>query len=218
VPDKAVAAAEASLAARPGTRWAYSDTNYVLLSRVLRDAAGGTAQDLRQFAYTQLFGPLGMRHVTIDFDTTGTPIGASHMLASARDWARFGQLYLDDGVAGGQRILPVGWVANSVTPTLATGYGAGWWTNRVEGLVPGWTVPWGLSRAPKDAFFARGYMGQFIVVIPSERMVIVRLSISHVRGDDIEETNRLVGDILAASHPTRVGDALQVAASSTVAW
>lgn len=89
-------------------------------------------------AYTHLFGPLGMRHVMLDFDTTGTPIGASHMLASARDWARLGQLYLDDGVAGGHRILPVGWVANAVTPTLATGYGAGWWTNRVEGLLPGW--------------------------------------------------------------------------------
>lgn len=198
VPDKAAAAAGAALASNPGTRWTYSDTNYILLSRVLRDAAGGTAQDLQLFAYSQLFGPLGMRHVMLDFDTTGTPIGASHMLASARDWARFGQLYLDDGVVAGQRILPVGWVANSVTPTLATGYGAGWWTNRVEGLVPGWGVPWGLSRAPKDAFFARGYMGQFTVVIPSERMVVVRLSISHVRGDDIEETDRLVGDILAA--------------------
>jgi CubicO group peptidase (beta-lactamase class C family) len=59
-------------------------------------------------------------------------------------------------------------------------------------------VPWGLSTAPRDAFFARGFMGNFIVVIPSQRLVIVRLSVSHERGDDIEETNRLVGEILAA--------------------
>jgi CubicO group peptidase (beta-lactamase class C family) len=137
-----------------------------------------------------------MRHASIDFDLTGTPLGSAFMLASARDWARFGQLYLDDGVApGGRRLLPEGWVAASARPTLATGYGAGWWTNRVPGDVPGWHVPWGLRHAPADAFFARGFMGQYVVVIPSERLVIVRLSVSHARGDDIEETDRIVADV-----------------------
>ena len=196
--DKAGASAEAPLAVAPGTRWAYTDTNYMLLSRIVRDAVGGSAADVHAFAQAELFGPLGMRHVVIDFDATGTPIGSSHVLASARDWARFGQLYLDDGVVGGRRILPAGWVQFSATPTLATGYGAGWWTNRAEGKVPGWGAPWGLANAPKDAFFARGFMGQFTVVIPSRQLVIVRLSVSHVRGDDIEETDRIVGEALAA--------------------
>jgi CubicO group peptidase (beta-lactamase class C family) len=196
--DKAGTSAAAPLAVPPGTRWNYSDTNYMLLSRIVRDAVGGTANDVLQFANAELFAPLQMHHVTLDFDATGTPIGSSHMLASARDWARFGQLYLDDGVIDGRRLLPEGWVQTSVTPTLATGYGAGFWTNRVPGLVAGWGVPWGLSTAPRDAFFARGFMGNFIVVIPSQRLVIVRLSVSHERGDDIEETNRLVGEILAA--------------------
>lgn len=198
VRDKAAAAAAAPLAVPPGTRWSYTDTNYILLSRIVRDAVGGTANDVLRFAHSELFGPLGMQQVTLDFDATGTPVGSSHMLATPRDWARFGQLYLDDGVVAGRRILPAGWVAQSTTPTLATGYGAGFWTNRVPGKVPGWGVPWGLAAAPPDTFFARGFMGQFVVVIPSQRLVIVRMSVSHVRGDDIEETNRIVGEVLAA--------------------
>jgi CubicO group peptidase (beta-lactamase class C family) len=201
VHDKAAAAAAAPLAATPGTRWAYTDANYLLLSRIVRDSVGGHADDVRAFAQHELVGPLGMRRVAIDFDATGTPIGAAHVLATPRDWARFGQLFLDDGVVGGQRLLPTGWVQMSTTPTLDTGYGAGFWTNRVAGKVPGWGVPWGLPQAPADAFFARGFMGQFIVVVPSERLVVVRLSVSHVRGDDIEETDRMVADIRAALRP-----------------
>jgi CubicO group peptidase (beta-lactamase class C family) len=198
VRDKAAASAAAPLAHPPGTYWSYSDTNYMLLSRIVRDAAGGKAPDVLRFAHEELFDPLGMHHVTLDFDATETPVGSSHMLASARDWARFGQLYLDDGVANGRRILPEGWVAQTTTPTLSTGYGAGFWTNRLSGAVPAWGAPWGLPSAPRDAFFARGYMGNFTVVIPSQRLVIVRLSVSSVRGDDIEETDRLVGAILEA--------------------
>lgn len=196
--DKAGAAAAAPLAAPPGTRWAYTDTNDMLLSRIVRDAVGGSAADVLRFMQTELFDPLGMRRVTLDVDATGTAIGSSHLSASARDWARLGQLQLDDGVHAGRRILPAGWVSMATTPTLDTGYGAGWWTNRKPGPVLNWGVPWGLSRAPADAFFARGFMGNFVVVVPSRRLVLVRLSVSTQRGDDIEETDRLVGDVLDA--------------------
>lgn len=198
VRDKAAVSAAAPLAVPPGTRWAYTDTNYMLLSRLIRDAVGGSAADVARFARAELFGPLGLRHVTLDFDATGTGIGSSHLSASARDWARFGQLALDDGLHQGQRILPAGWMAMSTTPTLDTGYGAGWWTNRKPGNVLNWGVPWGLSRAPADAFFARGFMGNFVVVVPSKRLVLVRLSVSTHRGDDIEETDRIVGEVLDA--------------------
>lgn len=198
VRDKAAAAAAAPLAVPPGTRWDYTDSNYMLLSRLVRDAVGGSAADVRRFAQAELFGPLGLRHVTLDFDASGTGIGSSHLSASARDWARFGQLALDDGVHDGRRILPTGWMAMSTTPTLDTGYGASWWTNRKPGQVLDWGVPWGLSQAPADAFFARGFMGNFVVVVPSRRLVLVRLSVSTHRGDDIEETDRIVGDVLAA--------------------
>ena len=201
VRDKAATASAAGRATAPGTRWAYSDTHYLLLSRVLRDTLGGSATDLQRFMQAELLAPLGLRHLRLDFDSTGTGIGASHVTASARDWARFGQLYLDDGLAAGRRILPPGWVAWSSTPTLDTGYGAGFWTKRVGGLVPAWGAPWGLPSAPADAFFARGYMGQFVVVVPSRRVDIVRLASAPELGDDIVETDRLVGDILAALAP-----------------
>lgn len=201
--DKAAAAAAAPLAAAPGQRWAYADTNYLLLSRVLRNAVGGDAQQVQVFMQQALFKPLGMRQARLDMDATGTPVGAAHATATARDWARLGQLFLDDGVVAGRRLLPPGWVAWSTrpthTPTQATGYGAGWWTNRQPGLVPGWGVPWGLPSAPGDTFFARGHMGQFVVVVPSRALVVVRLASSHVRGDDIGETDRIVAEVLAAT-------------------
>ena len=203
VRDKAAAAAAAPLAAAPGSRWAYADTNYLLVSRVLRDAVGADAHSLRRFMQTEFFAPLGMLRARMDLDATGTGMGAAQVTATARDWARLGQLFLDDGVVGGRRILPPGWVAWSTTPTTtptqATGYGAGWWTNRQSGLVPGWGVPWGLPSAPADAFFARGFMGQFVVVVPSRQLVVVRLSASHQRGDDIAETDRIVAGMLAAT-------------------
>jgi CubicO group peptidase (beta-lactamase class C family) len=98
----------------------------MLLARMIRDEAGGDAASALRFAHRELFDKLGMEHVTPEFDGAGTPIGSSHMWASARDWAQFGQLYLDDGVVGGERILPQGWVDYSarLTPGSQTyGYG-----------------------------------------------------------------------------------------------
>ena len=77
-----------------------------------------------------------MRSVTLEFDGAGTLQGSTYMLASARDWARFGLLYLNDGVIGGQRILQDDWVDFSASATLDTDYGAGFWTNRSEHRTP----------------------------------------------------------------------------------
>lgn len=198
VHDKGAAIAAAGLSAVPGRRWAYADTNYLLLSRLIRDAAGGTLQDVLDLARDELFAPLGMSTVMLSPDATGTPGGASFFHASARDWARLGQLYLDKGRAGDQQILPAGWTAHAASRTLDTGYGAGFWTNLADGNVPGWGVHWGLPSAPKDTYFARGFQGQFVVIVPSERLVMVRLSASGVKGDDIDETDRVLAGILKA--------------------
>lgn len=182
-----------------GAAWAYTDGHFVLAGRLLRDAAGGTAQALQALAQRELFAPLGIRDMTLTVDATDTPVGASLFVAPARDWARFGLLYLHDGMAGPRRLLPEGWVRDAATPTLATAYGAGWWTNARGGeTLPQWGVPWGFASAPRDAFFARGFMGQYVLVVPSRDVVIVRMGISHQRGDAISAVDRLVGEVLAA--------------------
>jgi len=196
--DMAGYAARMPLAHAPGTVWGYSNLGYVLLSRVIRDAAGGSAVDAECFARQQLFAPLGMRSAVIETDATGTPLGASNVYASARDFARFGQLYLDDGVVGGRRILPAGWVAYSHSQTLKTGYGAGFWTNLVStGSVPVWNAPWGMPQLPKDMYYGRGALGQYLVIIPSEHLVVVRMGISIDYGTG---TETLIAAIIAALH------------------
>jgi CubicO group peptidase (beta-lactamase class C family) len=63
-------------------------------------------------------------------------------------------------------------VRYSATQTLDTGYGAGFWTNVIDGNIREWGVPWGMPHAPRDTFFARGAMGQFVIVVPSRRLII----------------------------------------------
>jgi CubicO group peptidase (beta-lactamase class C family) len=151
-----------------------------------------------RFARAELFDPLGMRHVTLEFDQAGTPEGSSQMLASARDWARFGMLYLNDGVAGGKRILPEGWVSYSAqpTPNAWVGYGAGFWTNLGESFGAKYRIEHGW---PRDAFFAKGTIGQYVIVIPSERLVIVRLGRSPNWPPDGDGVFDLVRDVVAAT-------------------
>jgi CubicO group peptidase (beta-lactamase class C family) len=197
-PDMAGYAAKMPLAHPPGTVWGYSNLSYLLLGRMIRDAAGGDAVDTERFVRRELFGPLGMRSAVIETDATGTPVGASNVYASARDFARFGQLYLDGGVIDGKRILPEGWVAYSHSQTLQTGYGAGFWTNLVsKGNVPVWDAPWGMPQLPKDMYYARGAFGQYVVIVPSEDLVVVRMGISLNYGTDTED---MIAVIIAALH------------------
>jgi CubicO group peptidase (beta-lactamase class C family) len=114
--------------------------------------------------------------------------------ATARDWARFGQLYLDDGVVGDHRLLPIGWAEQAATPTpLASGgYGSLFWTN--GGDSPGTRARRERGMTP-DRYEARGYLGQWVVVVPSARLVIARFGNS--RGGD-QGVPRLVADVIAA--------------------
>ncbi len=192
--DTAAFAVKAAMIAPPGTRWAYSSPTTQLLARIVRDAVGGPEQTLA-FAWRELFNPLGMRHVTLEFDAAGTILGSTYMLASARDWARFGLLYLDDGVIGGRRILQDEWVDFSATATLDTDYGAGFWTNRSEHQHAKGRVRLGI---PRDAFFASGDLGQRIVILPTQHLVIVRLGDSVDPTGDIRGLGRLVKEVIAA--------------------
>ncbi len=194
-PDMAGFAQSAALAAPPGTRYHYSSPSTLILSRVIRDAVGGRAEDVRRFAERELFAPLGMRGVTLEFDATGTQVGSTYMYATARDLARFGLLYANDGVANGRRILPEGWVAYSASPTPGSrdGYAAGFFTNRGESEFGRLRVRGGM---PADSFFASGTQGQRIVVAPVRRLVVVRLGRSQDwETFDIRGLIRLVADV-----------------------
>jgi CubicO group peptidase (beta-lactamase class C family) len=192
--DMAGFAVKAALMASPGKRWAYSSATTELLARIIRDAVGGPEKTLA-FAWRELFNPLGMRDVTLEFDGMGTLQGSSYMLASARDWARFGLLYLNDGEVGGRRILQEDWVGFSASATLDTDYGAGFWTNRSEHENAKGRVRLGI---PRDAFFASGDLGQRILIIPSQHLVIVRLGDSVDPTGDMRGLGRLVKEVIEA--------------------
>jgi CubicO group peptidase (beta-lactamase class C family) len=195
--DMAGFAAKAPMIAPLGTRWAYSSPTTQLLARIVRDLTGGPEQSLA-FAWRELFNPLGMRNVTLQFDATGTIEGSTSMLASARDWARFGLLYLNDGIIGGRRVLHEDWVDFSVAATLDTDYAAGFWTNRSEHERAKARVRLGI---PRDAYFASGDLGQRVVILPSQRLVIVRLGDSVDPTGDIRGLARLVKEVIEATQP-----------------
>lgn len=194
-PDMAGFAARTRLKAAPGTQWEYTSGNTLILSRIIRDAVGGRAEDVREFAGKELFEPLDITTATIEFDSAGTPVGSIYVFASARDWARFGELYLNDGVVDGRRILPEGWVNYSAAPTLNQDYGAGFWTNRGAHGNAADRIE---AAMPEDAFYGSGNLGQRVVIIPSQGLVIVRLGLTHSHGFDMRGLLRLISDTSAA--------------------
>jgi CubicO group peptidase (beta-lactamase class C family) len=111
-----------------------------------------------------------------EFDAKGTFIGSALVYATARDWARFGLLYMRDGVWNGRRILPPGWVDFARTRNPAANsdiYGAGFWVTPATG--PGKPYPAFSQKGPRDLFMAHGHEGQVIAIVPSKDLIVVRL-------------------------------------------
>ena len=165
--DHAAYAINQQLSSTPGSEWYYSSGTTNIISRLLGDALGdknGSHDKTHSFMQTRLFDAIGMVSATAQFDAVGTFVGSSYVYATARDFAKFGELYLRDGMCDGKRILPVGWVDHARAQTViddetGQGYGAHWWTQPGE---PGSLV-------------ASGYEGQQILVLPERDLVIVRL-------------------------------------------
>jgi hypothetical protein len=176
-PDTAGYAAARPLAHPPGTAWSYSSGTSNILSGVLRAMVGEEAQ--LAFPRRALFDRLGMGSAVLETDPSGTFVGSSFMLASARDWARFGELLRLEGVWRGERVLPEGWVGFMRSPAPAAaaqgrGYGGHLWLEipaEFRGPDPG-------PELPGDAFHLIGHQGQFVSVIPSRGLVVVRLGLS----------------------------------------
>lgn len=161
--DVAAFAARFPLIHVPGVVMAYSSGTTNIIARALARALDARGPDFEAFMRRRLFEPLGMTSPIPKFDDAGTFIGSSFCFCTARDFARFGLLYLRDGVWEDQRLLPEGWVDHARTRTPAAHddaepYGAQWW----------------LGLGGPGSFSANGYDGQYTVVVPDLDLVLVR--------------------------------------------
>jgi CubicO group peptidase (beta-lactamase class C family) len=183
--DVAGFAAALPLIHPPGTHWNYNSAGINLvadaLGRVFAPGITAPAERRSKMKATmdrELFGPLGMTSAEPEFDSTGTFVGSALLYATARDYARFGLLYLRDGTWEGRRLLPEGWVdfARTRNPSdNADIYGAGWWITPATGS--GKPLPGFVPVGKRDFFCANGHEGQIIGVVPSRDLVVVRLGL-----------------------------------------
>jgi len=187
--DKARYAASRKLRHEPGTFFEYSSGTTNILSGIIRETVG--EDNYHRFPYDALFSEIGMYHAIIEPDASGTFVASSYGFASARDWARLGLLFLNDGVWDGKRILPDGWVKYSVTPVPASvrrEYGAHVWLNLGEEGNPENVKHPGL---PAEAVLFEGFEENFVVIIPSKELVVVRLGVTH--NDNFNLANLVAG-------------------------
>ena len=159
-------ASKQPLIGRMGRDWSYSSGTTNILSRRLRLALNND-HDYWGYPYEALFTPIGMSSALLEPDASGNFVASSLGWASARDWARFGLLYLNEGVWDGRQVLPKGWSQHARTPSQGSkkGYGAHWWLSSKSRRPD----------LPRDSYSAEGYEGQLILVVPSSKTVIVRL-------------------------------------------
>ena len=162
----------------PGAHWSYSSGTTNMIQKIIRNTFKGNDQTYWAFPHRELFNRIGMYSAIIETDASGTFIGSSYMYATARDWARFGLFLLQNGVWDGKRILPEDWVNYSTTPaeTAPDGkYGAQFWLN--PATLPNYNKE--LSKnLPQDLYFMWGHESQFVTVIPSKKLVVVRLGLT----------------------------------------
>ncbi|MHB8476388.1 MAG: serine hydrolase domain-containing protein [Steroidobacteraceae bacterium] len=195
-PDMAAFASAQPLAHPAGEFWSYSSGTANILSRILQDAAGRLGAE---YPAEKLFRPLGMTSATMETDEYGTLVGSSYMYATARDWARYGQFLLQDGVWRGQELLPRGYVGMMAAPVAASGgqYGHGLvWLWGSDAVTPGENpdLRFGI---PADTFWMEGHDGQSTAIIPSRDLVIVRLGLTPSRARYTPQ--RLVSAVLQAA-------------------
>lgn len=177
----------------PNTKWYYSSGTTNIISRMARKAIGN--EDYYQFAYREIFDQIGAYSMVIEPDASGTYVGSSFSYATARDWARFGLLYLNDGVWNNKRIFAEGWVKYSTSPADAAPqgeYGAQIWLNAGNKNNP---ADKRFPDVPNDMYLMDGFEGQSVIMIPSRQVVIVRLGLSQKREFDV---NAFVSDVLKA--------------------
>lgn len=176
--DMAAFAAKLPLKYEPGTVFNYSGGNTNILSRIIRHTVG--EEGYASFPYHSLFHKINMYSTLLEPDASGTYIGSSYSYATARDFARFGLLYYNNGRWNGEQVLPADWVKESILPSPADKrrhYGYQFWLN---GLSENDSTKKWYPDVPADMFFADGYGGQNIYIIPSKKLLVVRLGLHNI--------------------------------------
>ena len=167
--------------------WNYSSGTSNLLSYILRNQFK-THQEYLDFWYTELIDKIGMKSMIVETDMSGNYVGSSYAWATARDWSKFGLLYLHKGNWNGTQIFDENWVKYIATPTENSNgiYGGHFWLN-AGGRY---------KDAPRDLFSCDGYQGQKVFIIPSKNMVIVRMGLKEEK--DGFDFNGLLKGIIGA--------------------
>ncbi len=194
--DMGAIAADCALDSQSRDSWHYSSGTTNIIARMVRGMLTPSTRYYYSFFYKQLFDRIGMYSAIFEPDPSGTFVGSSYLVATPRDWARFGLFCLQDGVWDGQRILPQGWMAYTTTPTPNAPkgqYGAHFWLNAGRPNNPSDRL-W--PDAPRDAYAALGFQKQVLVMIPSRKAVLVRLGATSDK--KAWDTNRFITEVLAA--------------------
>ncbi len=203
--DMVVFAAKQKRDAKAGTRWQYSSGDSNLLAGALRKALGG--KDVRAWAKEKLFDPAGMSSVVFESDRAGNLVFSSSCFLTPRDLAKLAQVYLDRGIASGKQVVPADWITYALTPAPAaatptprTGpnqgggsYGGQVWLNAAKPDAPAET--WAYPKMPVDTYSFEGHWGQKAFIVPSRKLVVVR--VGNDRAPEFD-SNQLVEPAVAA--------------------
>jgi len=187
--DAAAFARDRPLVAPPGTKFNYSGGSSVLLARLWQNAVGA---DARAYPQQRLFKPLGMTSAVLESDPSGTFLGEGFLFANAHDWARFGEFLRLNGEWNGEQLLPMGFVDYMRSPVPASDKGHG----PVYGRGQLWLGPGQGFTLPADTFMLQGHLRQVIAIIPSRKLVILRMGLT--REDIGYSTAKLLYAIVAA--------------------
>lgn len=185
-PDMGLYAMNKPMTNYPGMIFRYSSGSTNIVCRYIKTLFNSDSA-YYDLAMNKLFARIGINNAVFEVDMSGTLLGSSYVYATARDYARFGLLYLNDGVFCGDTILPRNWVEYTTTPTNASAgeYGSFFWLNKAKKLPD----------VPDDMFSCNGHDGQQIYIIPSEDLVVVVLGYSPRPGNMID-FNRLLKDVI----------------------
>lgn len=184
--DQATYAASFPIAFSPGTTFNYSTGTTNILSKIIKNKLNERSLDYYDFINENLMKKIGLNNTTLEFDKSGTFIGGSSVYASARDYARFGYLYLRDGKWEANQVISKNWIDETRVPSNNT-YGI--YSNKFWIIDPTFRNGYGL---PDDTYYCAGFGGQYILIIPSKDIVIVRLGETYSSENSDPEANEVL--------------------------